>query len=348
MRKSLQDFYILSPRLLLDVIRIRLSHHNLPFHLWSCFLSAAMSRYHFSSTSRALYRIFIAPTLATPGPFRLQHTFLVPQAARLLPQIPTRGLKTAKRPPQRYTLTDAYTLDKAIDADYIDYVDLDGVFHENVYIHDVFSSYNRVTHYLLLVTPASVDEAGNPKPGSLPVCKIVAKIDLRMQFEKKVAIERRTQLGKGVGPSSKNLELNWAIEAGDLKHRLNKMRGFLEEGRKVEVLIGPKRKGRVATEQECENLLQSMKSTVQEIKGARQVTEPEGAMGGVMTFVFEGQKLEGAEEKEENEKKKDKVKLREEKKAENKLRQEKKDERRRKMQETDPRHRKDREAAAVV
>jgi translation initiation factor IF-3 len=87
------------------------------------------------------------------------------------------------------------------------------------------------------------------------------------------------------------LELNWAIGGNDLNHRLVKLRDFLLDGKKVEVLLAPKRKGRAATPEECENVVKRIKSVVAECKGASVAKAPEGKIGAMMTMVFEGKKL---------------------------------------------------------
>ncbi|KAF1962346.1 hypothetical protein CC80DRAFT_487831 [Byssothecium circinans] len=288
-----------------------------------------MSRYHLTATSRALYRVFVASTPATPTPFRLQTPFLLPYAARLLPQTTVRH-KTYKKDVQRHSLSDHFTFDNAIEGTYIDYVDDNGVFRPNARLKDVLRSFDRTTHHLVMITPGTLDEFGNSNPDDLPVCKVVSKMDLSAQLEKKLEIERRAAKGKGVGPDAKILELNWAIAGGDLKHRLEKLRGFLKEGRKVEVVIGPKRKSRVATEKECQELLREVRDAVDEVRGAREKKEPEGVIGAVMTLVFEGRNLDEPEEKKE--------KVKGEGKKKRKEREEMKAERRRKAAEEDRRN----------
>ncbi|KAL6711441.1 hypothetical protein ACN47E_004375 [Coniothyrium glycines] len=150
---------------------------------------------------------------------------------------------------------------------------------------------NRTTHHLIQLTPGGVDAAGYPDPEDPPVCREVTKIDLRAKHQRKLDILRRQQQGQGAGPAMKNMELNWAIAAGDLKHRLEKLKGFLKEGKKVEVLFGPKRKGRRASEEESRATLKHVTDAVEECKGAKAVKR-DGVLGGIMTVVFEGRKVE--------------------------------------------------------
>ncbi|KAF2014851.1 hypothetical protein BU24DRAFT_410552 [Aaosphaeria arxii CBS 175.79] len=231
-----------------------------------------MSPLHLSSTSRALYRVFVAP------PPLLSQNVLKPRTI----------LRTIvyKKPVRRHALSDTYTIDNAITAPYINLVDLDGNFHHNFPRDQV--SYDRVQNHLLLVQGAGSEN----DESAIPTCKIISKIDLRARQQKKLDAERRRDTGQSSGPSAKNLELNWAIAGGDLKHRLEKMKGFLRDGRKVELLLGPKRRGRAATIEECKKVVTSIRDAVAEVKGAAQSKEPEGVLGGVMTLVFEGKRLE--------------------------------------------------------
>ncbi|KAF2251016.1 hypothetical protein BU26DRAFT_517764, partial [Trematosphaeria pertusa] len=168
---------------------------------------------HLSSTSRALYRVFVAPNLPTA-----RATPLRTRNVSLLPQTTVRSLVYKKKNVQRQALRDYYIFDAAIEATHINLVDQDGRFHSSVPINEALRSYNRVTHHLLQMSPGRVDDFGVPDPEHLPTCKIISKMDLRAQFNKKLDIERRKKKGQGAGPAPKNLELNWAIAGGDLKH----------------------------------------------------------------------------------------------------------------------------------
>ena len=251
-----------------------------------------MSRLHLSSTSRALYRVFVAPNLPPYYPVLFRASLHSPQATPLLPQIHKRTLYYRKKPVQRHALTDYYTFDNAIEASHVNLVDEDGVFHTNVPILNALRKYNRVTHHLLLVDPGTVDEFGVSDPDDLPTCKVTSKIDLRNQFQKKVDLKQREESGKlGTGGDGKKLELNWAIAGGDLTHRLAKLQDFLREGRKVDVTLGPKRRGKEATKDEADAVLKAVRDAVLDCKGASETKDPDGVVGGVMTLFFEGKDL---------------------------------------------------------
>ncbi|KAF1969073.1 hypothetical protein BU23DRAFT_557928 [Bimuria novae-zelandiae CBS 107.79] len=247
-----------------------------------------MSRFPLTSTSRALYRVFVAPNLAPRVQIPIQY---VPafQQAPFLPITSVRTLKgygKKKTPPKRQLISDLYTFDNRIQAEQINLIDQDGSFIPNIHISDAMRKMNRVTHHLLLVSEGEVDEFGDQDPEKLPTCKIISKIDLRDKYNRKIELDRKADKPTPM----KNLELNWAIAGGDLKHRLEKLKGFLRDGKKVEVLLGPKKRGRKATDAEAKSVLKAVVDAKDECRGAGEVKR-EGELGGVLTLVFQGQKL---------------------------------------------------------
>lgn len=251
---------------------------------------------HISSTARALYRVFVAPNLHAPTSVPLHYAPAFAGPSPILRCVPDSTLKIAirskkyTRDTRRHALTDSYVLDNAIEAKMINLVDEEGTFHAKVPLREVMEELARTTHHLVQMTPGKVDAAGRPDPSSLPTCRIVSKMDLRAQHDRKLDLLRR-QAKQSAGASTKNLELNWAIAGGDLKHRVQKLTDFLREGRKVEVLLGPKKKGKKATADEANNVLKAIQDAVVECKGARE-TKREGAVGAIMTIVYEGKKIE--------------------------------------------------------
>jgi len=265
--------------------------------------SLKMPPTHISGTSRALYRVFIAPNLRNTTSIPLLYapafaptsspTSLSSSTPSLTSRTSTRGIKYTKDT-RRHAISDYYVIDQAIEADIINLVDEEGVFHNNVPLDEALTSFNKVTHHLVQMTPGKYDEDGNLDPNSLPTCRVISKIDLRAQHQKKLETLRRQAKGQGTGPATKSLELNWAIAAGDLKHRLVAMKKFLKEGRKVEVTLGPKKHGRKATEQEANAVFKAIENAVADCKGSRE-TKREGEVGGIMTVMYEGKKVEKKE-----------------------------------------------------
>lgn len=255
--------------------------------------------HHISSTSRALYRVFVLPNLRTASngiPVQFAPAFAPtygPPSIPIAPTLPStqvRHKSYTRKDTRRHALSDYFTIDNAITAPRVNFVDDQGRFFEDVATLDALSSFNKVTHHLVQVTPGKVDAAGDPDPDHPPVCRVVSKMDLRAQHERKVEAARKQAKGT-TGPPQKNLELNWAIGGGDLKHRLNKLKEFLGEGRRVEVLLGPKKRGRKATPDEANAVYKAVLEAVDECKGAKEVKR-EGTIGAVVTVIFEGQKVE--------------------------------------------------------
>jgi len=87
--------------------------------------------------------------------------------------------------------------------------------------------------------------------------------------------------------AGKTIELNWAIAPGDLEIKISKICTFLEEGRKVDVMVAPKKRKRKASADEMEGLLAKLDEGIARVQGAAQVTPPEGKIGGHMTFFYE-------------------------------------------------------------
>lgn len=125
----------------------------------------------------------------------------------------------------------------------------------------------------------------------IPVCKMINR---KEEYDKERAkkAERKTVTKKTADPLNvKTLELNWAIDVNnDLNHRLNKVKEFLAEGRRVEIVLAKKKRGRVATRDECDNVLSRINAAVEEVKGARQLKPMEGKVGAVAMLLLEGPK----------------------------------------------------------
>ena len=83
----------------------------------------------------------------------------------------------------------------AITAPRVNFVDAEGTFFDDVATLDALNSFNKVTHHLIQVTPGKVDEYGVPDPNNRPVCRVVSKIDLRAQHERKVDAARKQAKG---------------------------------------------------------------------------------------------------------------------------------------------------------
>jgi translation initiation factor IF-3 len=176
------------------------------------------------------------------------------------------------RPPQ----------DLEIRSKYIAYVDREGMFNPRVWRDDVLKMLDPRSEHLVQVESADPDD-----PRSLPKCKIVSKSYIR---EKAKAAQDSAKERSKAERSGKIVELNWAIAPGDLEMKLNKVCTFLEEGRKVDVMIAPKKRKRVANKEEMEEVLRRMIESVETVEGVTQIATPEGNVGGTMVYYFEKRK----------------------------------------------------------
>jgi translation initiation factor IF-3 len=131
-------------------------------------------------------------------------------------------------------------------------------------------------------------------PGVPPICKIMNKEAMR------AAEKAKAKAGRGV-VTTKTIELNWAIDGNDLTHRIAKLKGFLEKGYRVEVVLAPKKKGRKATEEDAERVMGRIKGAVGEVRGAKEFKPMEGKLLGLTTLCFEGKVRKEKRQEQEQE-----------------------------------------------
>ncbi len=149
---------------------------------------------------------------------------------------------------------------------------------------DILARMDRKNDFLVEVAPAE-----NTK---LAVCRIVPKREFR-EYEK-----LKAKKAKGKQEQSKLLELNWAIGPNDLRHKLNRMKAFLEAGLRVELLVAKKRKGRDASPGEKEALLDEIMTFARGLEGVRewkpmQWKSPRGEEEGEPQLPTSGTKQKG-------------------------------------------------------
>ena len=118
--------------------------------------------------------------------------------------------------------------------------------------------------------------------GEAAICKIIDKEAARL------AEEEARQKARQRAVATKELELNWAIAAHDLEHKARRLREFLAKGFTVEILLAKKRRGRPATREEANALLETVRAIAEEVPGTRQTKRMEGEVGGVVKLVYEG------------------------------------------------------------
>lgn len=144
--------------------------------------------------------------------------------------------------------------------------------------HEILQSMDRKTQSLVVV---ALSEAGAP-----PICKIMDKKAMRE------AEKARAKAARSSAVTVKTVELNWAIDGNDLAHRLQRIKDFLGRGNRVEVLLAAKRKGRKASEEEAERLLERIRGAIGEVDGARESRDMEGRLLGTATIYAEGKAVQ--------------------------------------------------------
>ena len=100
----------------------------------------------------------------------------------------------------------------------------------------------------------------------------------------------------------KELELNWAIGPNDFRHKMDRLGQFLNEGRKVNILLEAKKrkgKGRDAAPDEAMALVERLKDFVQSLDGAKEYKEMEGVVGGRLQLYFIGKAVKRVVENDE-------------------------------------------------
>ncbi|KAK5119045.1 hypothetical protein LTR62_000256 [Meristemomyces frigidus] len=154
--------------------------------------------------------------------------------------------------------------------------------------YDILKALDRNTHRLIQLTP---DEPGNRN--FIPLCKIVSKKEMFDAEKKRKVQSKERQKESAKANTVKTLELNWAIDANDLSHRLEKVEGFLGEGRRVEIVLAAKKRGRKATQLECDGVLSKIQGTLAAVPGAKELRPLDGKVGGFATIVLQGSVIAG-------------------------------------------------------
>ncbi|KAL9000322.1 MAG: hypothetical protein Q9169_001039 [Polycauliona sp. 2 TL-2023] len=129
------------------------------------------------------------------------------------------------------------------------------------------------------------DEGQRDNRPKIPVCKVVDKLAHRQ------AEIARAKPKKTASIPSKEVELNWTIAPHDLEHRLKRLREFLNDGRRVEVVFGKKRKGwmlrKDVTQGAAKGLLETIRDQAATVEGSKEWKPLEGREGGELRMFFE-------------------------------------------------------------
>lgn len=240
--------------------------------------------YHTVTPMKALYSIFVQPALTTPRPQlhilsrnATARAATTPLARRAFTT--TTSLHLSKKKPARLAEVREQRWNEEIIARMIQLVNPEtNTLDEPVTRYDVLANLDLKTHRLV--------QLSEDKP--YPVCKIVSKKEEYAAEKRRKEQQKEIKQAAAKERSVKTLELNWAIDGNDLAHRLEKVRSFLEEGRRVEIVLAAKKRGRKASKEECQEVLEKIRAVAEGVRGAKESKPMEGAVGGFATLIWQG------------------------------------------------------------
>ena len=118
-----------------------------------------------------------------------------------------------------------------------------------------------------------------------PVVQIADKDELRKQVrDKEKHVKEQQKESRDKKP--KQIEMNWAIDGHDLEIKLKQLESFLEKGKKVEILLAAKRRGRKAELAEGMALLKQIRARMAEMD-AKEVKTMEGEVLKQATLIVQ-------------------------------------------------------------
>lgn len=196
------------------------------------------------SISQVLRRVFLPPIETTrtqfPRPNLLQTRLIFPTRTQL--RLGSSSTKKDDGPKQ--------VIDEQIRANYVRVVNAEGRLEPPERLKNVLASIPRPENFLLQVVPGDLEAP--------PICKVINRRDQNQKERtkaKEMAARKRSE--------PKQVELNWSIDNHDLSHRLKQMSGFLGKGRKVDIVLKKKRGKRVASKEEIEHVMDSVKEAIE-------------------------------------------------------------------------------------
>ena len=136
-------------------------------------------------------------------------------------------------------------------------------------------SFDREENYLVKVAGETLDRA--------TVCRVVNKAEFR---EQQLRAAQKPKPKSSETASTKQIELNWAIDEHDLSHRLKQMESFLNKGKKVHLLLKRRKRKKPATPDQAQALLDTIKKRITDI-GATQIKPARGTLLQQIEFMLE-------------------------------------------------------------
>ncbi|KAL9598828.1 MAG: hypothetical protein Q9219_004247 [cf. Caloplaca sp. 3 TL-2023] len=253
--------------------------------------------FHLISTAEALQRVFL-PSLK-PHPKTLPRHDLARQGFPAVRRRYATFSSQSRSQVPAQSQDNSHARDEAIgpQRSEVQVVNADGSLQPPATLRDALASMDRSSNFLIQVGrrihpwyangPESEEGKEDTRP-RIPVCKVISKTQFRLSQAAK------SKPRKDAVATSKEVEMRWTMAPNDLNHRLERLKEFLSQGRRVEVTFGKKRKGwknkKEVTEETAENILKEIRDKALEVEGVREWKSVEGELRGVLIMHFEGKK----------------------------------------------------------
>ena len=171
--------------------------------------------------------------------------------------------------------------DEHVKSPVIHLVDEDKNFRRNQQLEHVLARIDRTRYFVVQVVP------GNSQENVPPTCRLVPKEEIVEISKAKLEKKKKKKMD-----TSKQIQLNWAIDLKDLEHRLQRVKEFLSEGRDVEVILAVKRRGKRANAAEAETVVRRVNEAVASVPGTQELKTREGSIGGLLRLFYRGSKVQ--------------------------------------------------------
>ncbi|KAF9975541.1 hypothetical protein BGZ73_000801 [Actinomortierella ambigua] len=136
--------------------------------------------------------------------------------------------------------------DEEIQSQWIQFINESGQNEGEKRLTSVLRSIDRKQFFLV-----QVDANANP-----PICKLFSKSELFQKAKKEKQAKKANEI------VTKELQLNWGTAEHDLNYKLEKFKGFLLKGYRVEIHITG-RKGKSSTKEDREAMLEKVKAVLE-------------------------------------------------------------------------------------
>ncbi|KAK7529175.1 hypothetical protein IWX49DRAFT_586566 [Phyllosticta citricarpa] len=242
--------------------------------------------------AQALARVLVQPSL-NPARFNVAAKLQTPIALPVT-QFRTAARTSLAKKNDKEPRARRFVVDEQIGSLYINLVQEDGTFVPQQRLRDVLKDMDRIDNVLIQVAPPQSDHE-HP----YPICRIITKEELR-EIEKEKIKKKKT-----LEDLTKVVEITWSIAKHDLDTQMKRLVQFLEQGLRVEISLGPKKRGRTATPEEIDAVFNRVKETATSVPGVKPYAQPEGELGRVFSMYYSKPKQlladEQAKQKEEAE-----------------------------------------------